>query len=216
MKTQEKTNQEPLLVNQQPVLTKMTDQLLKDKQEIDELVVQLTQGKAEARTKFEDIKKQMKKSVNDFKETLDSKIKENQVWAIAVKGKLDALESELNKGKAETKEMVTSQRKNILKGIEDVKLELKKNPEALKLANYYTSAAETAKLKMDIIVKKFEDRNPEVTKEFLDEMKNAKKQIDTIIKNVNEKKDAANLKIENFTNEIHLVYDHFKKAIHAL
>ena len=130
--------------------------------------------------------------------------------------KLDELESELNKGKAETKEMVTTQRKNILKGIEEVKLELKKNPEAVKLANYYTAAAETLKLKMDIIVKKFEDKNPEVTKGFLDEMKNAKNQIDTIIKNVNEKKDSANLKIENFSNEIHLVYDHFKKAIHAL
>ena len=87
MKTQEKTNQEPLLVNQKPVLTKMTDQLLKDKQEIDELVVQLTQGKAEAKAKFEDVKKQMKKSVNDLKETISSKINDNKGWAIAVKGK---------------------------------------------------------------------------------------------------------------------------------
>lgn len=216
MKTQEKTNKEPLLVNQNPALVKMTDRLLKDKQEIDELVVQLSLGKAAARDKFEEVKKQMKKSVNDFKETLNTKIKEHKEWAIAVKEKLIELESELTKGGADTKEMVTDQRKNILKAIEEMKVELKRNPEAVKLANYYTSAAETLKLKMDIIVQKFEEKNPEVTKGFVDEMKNAKNQIDAIIKKVNEKKEAADLKIENFSNEIHQVYDHFKKAIHAL
>lgn len=209
MKTLEKTNQKPLLV-------KFANQLLKDQQEIDELVLQLSLGKAEAGEKFEEVKKQMRESLTEFKGSLQKGVKENKQWINAITAKLEALEIELGHSKAVTKEMLMAQKRDILRGIEEVKNEIKKNPEAVKYATYYTAAVETMKLKMDILEKKMGTKKTELTREFVEEMKNARKQIDVIIKKAALKKDEVELKLENFTTEIQSAYDHFKKAIKAL
>lgn len=209
MKTLEKTNQKPLLVS-------FADQLLKDQQEIDELVLQLSLGKAEAGEKFEEAKKQMKESVSEFKGTLKKGVKENKDWINAITAKLESLEIELGHSKAATKEMLTAQKKDILRRIEEVKIEIKKNPEAIKQATYFTAAAETLKLKMDILEKKIGAKKSELSTEFVEEMKNARKQIDAIVKKAGAKKGEMELKLENFNTEIHSAYDHFKKAIKAL
>ncbi len=57
--------------NQKPILVKIADQLLKDQQELDSLAVQLSLGKAEAKDKFEEVKKQIRKSIQEFKITID-------------------------------------------------------------------------------------------------------------------------------------------------
>lgn len=202
--------------NQKPILVKIAEQLLNDQRELDSLAVQLSLGKAEAKDKFEEAKKQMKKSVQEFKETLSSEYKQSKDWVNSIDIKLSNLEDYLAETKAETKEIFEKQKKNILKGIDDVKNEIKKNPEVIKFANYYTAASEKIKLQMELFEKKMEAKTTELTKEFKDEMNNAKEKLTSIIAKINEKKDDIDLKLESFSDEIHLSYNHLKKAIQAL
>jgi hypothetical protein len=202
--------------NQKSILVKIADQLLKDQQELDSLAVQFSLGKAEAKDKFEEAKMQMKKSVQEFKKFLSSEQKQIKDSANSVKVKLNDLEDYLAIGKAETKEMFKEQKKNIQKGVKDVMDEIKKTPELVKLANYFTAASEKINLQMELFEKKIEAEKKELTKEFKGEMTNARNKIDSIIAKTKEKKDDFDLKLVNFSNEIHLVYDHIKKAIQAL
>jgi len=209
MKTTENSNHKPILV-------KIADQLLKDQQELDLLAVQLALGKVEAKTEFEEAKLKLKKSTQNFKEKLSLEIEQSSDWANSVKIKLDNLDEQLDKGMAETKEVFKEQKKNILKGIEDVIIEIEKNPEILKLADFFTPASEKIKLQLEIFEKKMEAKTMELTDEYKDEMKNAHDKIKSIISMIKEKQEDASLKWENFKDEIHISYEHLKKAIQAL
>jgi len=50
-----------------PVLQRIADQLLVAQQEIDDLALQLALGKAEAREKFQEVKKEFRHHVAEFK-----------------------------------------------------------------------------------------------------------------------------------------------------
>ena len=55
-----------------------------------------------------------------------------------------------------------------------------------------------------------------LTEEFKDEMNHAREKINTLLAKAKEKKDDMDLKLENFNDEIHLSYEHLKKAFKAL
>jgi len=178
--------------------------------------VQISLGKAEVKDKFEEAKKQMKKSVQEFKGDLSSERKQTADWGDSIKVKLNELDDQLAKGRAETKLIFEEQKKNILKGIEDLKADIKKNPEAVKLASYFTAASEKIKLKLELFEKKMGVGKTELTKEFKDEMNNAREKINSIIAKTKDKKDDIDLKMEKFSDEIHIAYNHLKKAVKAL
>ncbi|HQS04323.1 MAG: hypothetical protein B7X86_02670 [Sphingobacteriales bacterium 17-39-43] len=202
--------------NQRPILVKIAAQLLKDQQELDSLAVQLSLGKAEAKDKFEEAKKQMKKSIQDFKNTIDAEYKQNKEWSQSIDVKLTDLESLLSKGIAESREIFTEQKKSIIGAIERLENEIKTNPEVVKLANYFTASLEKIKLQMELFEMEIEGKKIVLTELFKDEMKNAREVIVSVSKQLEEKKDEAKLKAEKFNDEIRLAYDHFKKAIKSL
>jgi hypothetical protein len=204
-----KTNNE----NQKPILIKIADQLLKDQQELDHLAVQLSLGGAEVKEEFEKTKTKMKNSLHEFKVELTSKIDLEYAF---LDSSLTDLENELDEGEAKTKEMFLKQKKNILKKLEAVKIEIESNPSVLKVADFFTSASIITKLQLEILEKNFDKKKVELTAEYNEEMITAQEKINSIISKLKEKQEDANLKWENFKDEIHISYEHLRKAIQVL
>lgn len=202
--------------DQKPILVKIADQLLKDQQELDSLAVQLSLGKAEAKDKFEEAKKQIRKSIQEFKIRIDAEYKQSNEWTHSIDVKLMELESLLNKGIADSKEIFSEQKKAILRAIEGLENEIKKNSEVVKLTNYFMISFEKAKLQMELFEKEMEGGKIALTELFKNEMKSAKEKITSISERLENKKEDVKLKAENFDNEIRLAYDHLKKAIWSL
>lgn len=199
--------------NQKPILVKIADQLLKDQQELDHLAVQLSLGKAQVKEEFEKTKLKMKNSLHEFRVELNSEI--DQEYAF-LDSSLTDLENELDEGEAKTKEMFLKQKKNILKKLEAVKIEIESNPSVLKVADFFTSASIITKLQLEILEKNFDKKKVELTAEYNEEMITAQEKINSIISKLKEKQEDANLKWENFKDEIHISYEHLRKAIQVL
>ncbi len=202
--------------DQKPVLVRMAEQLLKDQVELDALALQFSLGKAEVKDKFEETKKQLKKSILEFRETLASEFKLNKEWTDTFKLKLTELENQLSKGRAESKVMFDEQKKAILKELGDLKNEMRKNPEARKLADYFASVAGRTEVQLDLFERKMAEGKKELTREFQEEMKKAGIKINSLLAGLKERKEDADFKLSNFSDEIRLSYDHLKKAIREL
>ena len=198
---------------QKPILVKIADQLLKDQLELDYLAVQLSLGKSEIKKEFEKTKLKMKNSLHEFRVELNSEI--DQEYAF-LDSSLTDLENELDEGEAKTKEMFLKQKKNILKKLEAVKIEIESNPSVLKVADFFTSASIITKLQLEILEKNFDKKKVELTAEYNEEMITAQEKINSIISKLKEKQEDANLKWKNFKDEIHISYEHLRKAIQAL
>jgi len=199
--------------NQKTILVNVADLLLKDQQELDHLAVQLSLGKVEVKEEFEKTKSRMKNSLHEFKVELNSEI--DQVYAF-LDISLTDLENELDEGEAKTKELFLKQKKNILKKLETIKIEIENNPDILKIADFFISASIRTKLQLEILEKNFDEKKTELTAEYNQEMITAQEKINVIISKLKEKQEDANLEWGNFKDEIHISYDHLRKAIHAL
>ncbi len=199
--------------NPKQILVRIAEQLKKGQEELDALAVQFSLGKAEVKDKFEEAKKQMRDSILDFKEVLADR-KDN--WVTRVKDKLDDLDEMLDKGKAETKAKFAEQKKSITERLNQLRNEVRENPEAENLANHFTAATEKMKLKLALLEKKIGEEKKELTEEFKEEMGKARTKIDSIVARTKEMKEDVDLKLEHFSEEIQLSYDHLKKAIKAL
>lgn len=198
---------------QKPILVKIADQLLKDQQELDYLVVQLSLGKAEVKEEFEKAKSRMKNSLHEFKVELNSEIDKESAFLDC---SLTDLENELDEGEAKTKELFLKQKKNILKKLDAVKIEIENNSNILKIANFFTSASIRTKLQLEILEKNFDKKKTELTEEYNQEMITAQEKTNDIIAKLKDKQEDVNLKWGNFKEEIHISYEHLRKAIHAL
>ncbi|RKS03009.1 MULTISPECIES: hypothetical protein [unclassified Flavobacterium] len=195
------------------ILVKIAGQLLKDQQELDYLAFQLSLGEAEAKEEFEKTKSKIKNSLHKFRVELNSQIDEEYAF---LDNSLTDLENELDEGEAKTKELFLKQKKNILQKLEVVKIEIENTPVFLKLADFFTPLLIKTKLQLEILEKNFDGKKAELTTGYNEEMITAHEKINVIISTLKEKQDDANLKWENFKDEIHISYEHLRKAIHAL
>ena len=200
----------------QPLLVRIADRLVRDQQELDELAVQISLGKAEVKDKFEESKKKMNKRVRKLTKAVSSEFEEGKEWVQSLQGKLSTLAGHLGKEKAETNEMFREQKQNILHGLDDVETEMQKIPEANKLSRRFTEASEKIKLQMDLFEKKIGAGKQELTREFHEEMGKAKEKIHSIAARIKEKKDDVDLKLDHFSDEMRESYEHLKKAIRSL
>jgi hypothetical protein len=198
---------DPMETQTTPLRDKFFDQLKKTQKEIEELALQFSLGKAEAKDKFEEIKKDLTKSVRKWKEKYSGDLKNNHM-----KQMLDELELQLSLGKAEAIDKFDEQKKNILIAIQEMESEFKNNSKVKEYSENLKNDIEKFKLKMEILQLKFQAKKFDLKSNFTDEMNkataNLRSQINT---NVNK----ANSKISDFSDEIDLAYKHFKKAIHS-
>ena len=88
---------------------------------LEELQIQSALGKAELEDKFEDIKKESREQYRRLKAEVNSTIqKDTDKWN-KLKAKFEHLEVQLALGKAETKDMLEEQKKNLNKAFQEVK-----------------------------------------------------------------------------------------------
>lgn len=198
--------------NQKPILVKIANQLLKDQQELDSLARQLLLGKAEAKDKLEEIKSELKQKVQDLKSTLSSEYQENKEWLVETISKLDELEDRLLD---KSKEVFEETKAAILKSVETVQSEFKKNPAATNPSLLFTTYSEKVKLQLEILNQNIQHKKSELSETYTKGINEAREKINAIIDRLNDKKEEADVKLEIFKNELDLVYEHLKRAVQA-
>ncbi len=87
---------------------------------LEELQVQSALGKAEFEDKFEEVKKETHEQYQHIKADVNHTLQNSEKWN-SLKAKFEHLEVQLALGKAETKEMLEEQKKNLNKAFQEVK-----------------------------------------------------------------------------------------------
>ncbi len=196
-----------------PVLAKIAEKLLLAQQELDELTVQLALGKAEARDKFEELKKTFKQQVDSFRSTME--VSELSDIATRLKTRLDELEVQLALGKAETKEIFESQRAKILHSLQAFEQELEKHLSKITHSEDIYHEIEKFKLKLEILRLKFVLKKFVIKESFREKMKEAGKKVNNLMKGSAERWRSGKTKVSDFRDELQLAYKHLRKAIES-
>ena len=205
---------EEMKTSQKPVLQKIADKLIGVQQELDELVVQFALGKAEGKEKFEEIKKEFRKRVSEFKDLLDDSVA--GLLTSDIKQKLEDLEVQLALGKAESKDLFEEQKKKILKALSKVESEIRLLIDTARLPDNFSHDVEKFKLKLEIIRLKFNLKKFEMKDTFKEGMSDARREIEKITSGITSKLKDGSSKYSDFRDEMSLAYKHLKKALSDL
>jgi len=200
--------------NQESILLKIADNLIKAQQELDEFAVQLSLGKAEATEKFEEIKKELVTRLSSLKQIISS----SNAASISeeLKSKISMLQLELATGKTETKSSFDAQKKKIISAIyaleETIKEKLTSNESVHEIVN----ELEKFKIKLEILRLKFVLKKFELKTGFHSEMKEAGKKIEGILKTSKEKWHNTQKTYTDFRQDISEAYGHIRKAVNKI
>jgi len=199
---------------EKPVLEKIAGKLMKAQQELDELVLQLSLGKAEAREKFEEIKKEFKAQVSELKQTFNnSSLKET---GNKIKAMLEELELQLALGKADSVEIFEAQSKKILLALHELEHEIKERLPQTEEVNFFKYDIESFKLKLEILRLKLLLKNFEIKDVFKERMNDARNTIEKLKTSAKEKLGSGKGKYSDFKDEVQLAYKHLRKALESL
>ena len=202
--------------NHKNFASKIMDGIKKAQQEIEELAVQFSLGKAEAVDKYEEIKKEFSGKAAEWKTKIAAMKTHGEEKITKLRTLFENLELQLALGKADAKDEFEEQRKNILKAIHEVEAEIKSNPEWNERINEFNVEIEKFKLKLEILKLKFELKNFDLKEDINNGISEAEKKIDQVFGKMEEKWDATKEKYSDFGEEISLAYSHLKKAIKGL
>ncbi len=207
MKAETKTQEKPML-------EKIAGKLTKAQQELDELAVQFSLGKAEAKDKFEEIKKEFRTQVAKLKHTLTATMFKEMVSVS--KAKFEELELQLALGKADTAEVFGEQSKKILQSLQALENEIKRKFKQSNEVNSFSQEIESFKLKVEILRLKFVLKKFEVRDAFKEKMNDASRVIDNFKISAKEKLGSGKEKYDDFEDEVQLAYKHLRKALESL
>lgn len=199
---------------EKPVLQRIADQLLVAQQEIDDLALQLALGKAEAREKFQEVKKEFRHHVAEFKVLV--KDMPGSLITPEVRQKIDELEVQLALGKAETKEEFETQKQKLTKTLEYIEHELREWFNETERNTHLGHEFQKFKLKMEILRLKLTLKKFELRDGFKDKMSTARREIEKMGINAKSAMATGKKKYTHFTGEVSTAYSHLKKAIKEL
>jgi len=94
---------------------------------IEELQLQSALGKAELSDRWEEMKKESREQYHEIKHDINETIEKSEEKWDQLKGKLEHLEVQMALGKAETKELLEEQKKNLQKAFAEVKRYINKD-----------------------------------------------------------------------------------------
>jgi hypothetical protein len=195
-----------------PLLQKLGESLLQAQQEIDDLAVQLSLGKAEAKGKFEEVKIEFIKKVNELKHLVKSSF--DKSMPVALKLKLEELELQLKVGKADTKEAFDLQRAALVEATIALENEIRKVLEKIETSDYFHHEAEKFLLKLEILRLKFGIKKFEIKDTFRTRMAKAKKSIHSFADKAT--KIGTRKNHTGFKDEMVEAYKHLKSAVKNL
>lgn len=190
------------------------DKLLASQHEIHELTLQFALGKAEALTKFEEVKNDFSRQIREIKESLTQLADVTilpEVWV-----KLNELELQLSIGEANSMSLFEEQKTKILNSLvafEGKAMDYLKSHHPWK---EFRHEAEKFKLKLEILRLRFVLKKFEVTDEYESLMKEARSKIEKLNNKRKEIKEVEHEVLGNIKDEISVAYKHIRKAIRSL
>ena len=177
--------------------------------ELEKFQLQFALGKAEAKDKYEDVKKTFNETMHAAKlKAIKAKEKADDLH-----GLFDELMVQLALGKAETKDAFIKQQKKINAKIHDIELYIKSHPNLMKIYDKLLEEFEKLKIQLEILAINFKLERL-TTK---DSIAQRRKEMDVIIKGLQDslkkhKKPFEKTKWENFESEMGEAYKHLKAA----
>jgi uridine phosphorylase len=174
----------------------------------------LALGKAEAKDKFEEIKKEFSVQVGALKNLIETTSEKS--LSPDVRAKIEALEVQLALGKAESKDHFEEQKKKIVKAITNVEEEIRKSWKKIQSPNFFVHEAENFKLKLEILRLRFGLKKFEMKADYRASMEAARREIEKLASGTKESLHKGKEKYDDFKDEISLAYKHLKKAVESL
>ncbi|MCA6416705.1 MAG: hypothetical protein IM589_13415 [Cytophagales bacterium] len=196
------------------LLEKMAEGLLQAQQEIDELALQLSLGKSEAKEKLEEVKKEFIKGINTLKKSLQSAL--DQPIPLALKMKFEAVELQLQVGKVQSKESFDSQIKLLIVATIALEEEIRSLLHKMEVKGYFGHEIEKFLLKLEILRLKFGIKKFEIKEGFRSEMATVRKSIESFRKNAKKLKALPAEAYDDIKTEISSNYKSLKNAINKL
>lgn len=188
---------------------KVIDRLRKAATELEELQVQLSLGKAEARDKFEELKKNFSKTIQQIAADLKSAGAEKSV---ELRSLFDELQLQLSLGRAEAKEVFNEQRKKIETILHKVEQKIKSEPSNRELIDKLFDDIRKFRITLEIIAIAYELGKYEFGDAYKAHKKEFEQKLNAIKKKVEAQTDEIEKRAETFKNEISEAYNHLKQA----
>lgn len=190
---------------------KLIDTIRKAQIDLEEFKLQFALGKADARVKYEELKKKFNTSLQ--KTLIKVKTAQNSAKVQDLRAKLEDLQVQLTLGKAETRDAFNAQRKRILKKIESIEKSLGAGEFTAEISARLKDELEKFKIKLEILRLQFELNRFDARKAFEARMTEFSKKLKELNAKVQKKKDSRGDGWEHFNSEMSQAYEHLKKAI---
>ena len=174
--------------------------------ELEEFQVQAALGKAEAKEKYEEVKKKF----NEFIHESEIKVKDVKEKIEELDTKFDELRVQLALGKAETKDVFKKQKKQLLTTLHDIEVKIKTNDTLNRMYALTLIEIEQFKIQLEILEQKFGKNKKEAKESFEKGKQDFNSFISRFKGKYARKKEVS--KMEHFQSEISEAFDHFKKA----
>lgn len=185
-------------------------QLKKSTTDLEEFRVQLALGKAEAKDKFEELKKKFNSTVQSTKQKLTGVAKSR---LDEVRGEFEEVQVQLALGKADTLDAFNEQKKKIVRAIN----KLEKRLENIKLADEVETkirhAIEKFKIQLEVLRVHYELGKMEAADEFEREKHELTDLVAKLKSKFDARKKSASKARQDRRAELKEAYKHLKKAI---
>jgi hypothetical protein len=188
----------------------------KAQQEIEELALQISLGKADALELFEHVKENFSDSMLELKRSRMN-IKQGSPDTLAgLRTRIDELRVQLELGKTKAKEEFEEQKKKILSLVDEVEELIRSNPQAQIYYDEFKGHAEKLKLKLEILSMQAQLGSLEIKDTFRKEMDKARSQMDSVFAKVEDKANQAKTGFSTFNSEMEKAFSHIKAAVKSL
>ncbi|TWO33471.1 hypothetical protein E1J38_006135 [Seonamhaeicola sediminis] len=174
--------------------------------EIEELQVQAALGKAEAKDKYEEVKKKFNHVLHEAK----TKIEAGREKTKDIHSKFDELRVQLELGKAEGLDAFKAQKKSLLAKLHEIEMQIKTNKRLNDIYAFVLLEIEKFKIKLEVLEQKFEKGKANTKASF----EKGKNEFNVFIEQIKTKYGSKKeeTKWEHFQDEISEAFTHFKRA----
>lgn len=175
--------------------------------ELEEFQVQAALGKAEAKDKYEEVKKQF----NLFKHDSEFKIQGIKEKIEEANTRFDELRVQFALGKAEAKDEFKQRKKELLNLLHEIEVKIKTNKTLNKMYTIALIDIEQFKIQLEILEQRFKkDKTEEEAKSTF---KKAGEGFSSMVQQIKDKYGKKKeTRAEHFQNEISAAFEHFKNA----
>lgn len=191
-------------------LQQMTEKAVLARQELDELALQLSLGKAEAKDKFEEIKRGFRVKLNELRHIIQAGFQEKAAKDLI--SKIIALETTLLADKADSQQAFNAQRRVLATLIGKLEEVIIKKFSSAPAVRGFVYEIEILRLKLEVLRLKFVVRKFKIKNSFRTGMDKAASVVRAAESKVRNTRD----RYRNFRDEIGQAYNHMKKAVKSM